>query len=107
MTVRGLEFWGQHINLIAYLYTPFYWLGAGPTFLMGTQAACLGLGPHRCTSSPATGSSPWHGFAFTLVTCFTRPCSSVSSANYPAGHMIITPFLFFLWSSSRCRPVEV
>ena len=44
MTVRGLEFWGQHINLVALLYVPFYWLGAGPAFLYISQAIVLGLG---------------------------------------------------------------
>ena len=33
MTVRGLNFWGHHINLIGVAFVPFYWLGAGPSFL--------------------------------------------------------------------------
>ncbi len=52
MTVRGLDFWGQHLNLIAYAFVPFYWLGAGPNFLFVAQAAVLGVRrgadlPHR------------------------------------------------------------
>ena len=26
VTVRGLEFWGHHVNLVALLFAPFYWL---------------------------------------------------------------------------------
>ena len=33
MTVRGMEFWGHHLNLIVVAFVPFYWLGAGPSFL--------------------------------------------------------------------------
>src|SRR6478736_713529 len=44
MTVRGLEFWGQHVNLVAVAYAPFYWLGAGPALLYISQAFVLGLG---------------------------------------------------------------
>jgi len=33
ITVRGIDMWGHHTNLIAFAYAPFYWLGAGPSFL--------------------------------------------------------------------------
>ena len=49
MTVRGLEFWGHHVNLVALLFAPFYWLGAGPAFLYVAQASCSGWAPCRCT----------------------------------------------------------
>lgn len=37
MTVRGLEFFGHHVNPILLLFVPFYWLGAGPLFLLSAQ----------------------------------------------------------------------
>ena len=33
LTVRGLNYFGHHVNLITLLFVPFYWLGAGPHFL--------------------------------------------------------------------------
>ena len=30
ITVRGIDVWGHHVNLIAFAFVPFYWLGAGP-----------------------------------------------------------------------------
>lgn len=33
ITIRGLDFWGHHVNPGMYLFAPFYWLGAGPRFL--------------------------------------------------------------------------
>ena len=43
MTVRGMEFWGHHLNLIVLAYVPFYWLGAGPSFLYVSQAVGLAV----------------------------------------------------------------
>ena len=44
MTMRGMTVWGHHVNLIAFAFAPFYWLGAGPELLVGVQAAVLALG---------------------------------------------------------------
>jgi hypothetical protein len=49
MTVRGMEFWGHHLNLVVLAFVPFYWLGAGPSFLYVAQA--VGWRPAR---SPST-----------------------------------------------------
>jgi len=39
MTVRGLDVFGHHGNFVFYLFAPFYWLGAGPKFLLAAQLA--------------------------------------------------------------------
>lgn len=44
MTIRGLHFWGFHGNYIMVLLAPFYWLGAGPTFLLFVQVASQASG---------------------------------------------------------------
>jgi len=33
VTIRGLNLFGHHVNLVTLLFVPFYWLGAGPHFL--------------------------------------------------------------------------
>src|SRR5437773_9522621 len=33
VTVRGLEYFGHHVNPITVLFVPAYWLSAGPHFL--------------------------------------------------------------------------
>ena len=45
MSVRGLDVWGHHVNLIAYAFAPFYRLGAGPEFLYVVQNVSIAL---RC-----------------------------------------------------------
>ncbi len=44
VTVRGLDLFGHHTNFILILLVPFYWLGAGPIFLLVVQVAAQGLG---------------------------------------------------------------
>jgi uncharacterized membrane protein len=44
VTVRGLDLFGHHSNFILLLLVPFYWLGAGPLFLLVVQVVAQGLG---------------------------------------------------------------
>lgn len=44
LTVRGLNYFGHHVNLITVLFVPFYWLGAGPHFLYVVETIALALG---------------------------------------------------------------
>jgi uncharacterized membrane protein len=44
VTVRGLEFFGHHVNPILLLFVPFYWLGAGPLFLLSAQVVVQASG---------------------------------------------------------------
>jgi uncharacterized membrane protein len=43
-TVRGLNILGHHMNVILPLLAPFYWLGAGPEFLLAVQVAAQASG---------------------------------------------------------------
>ena len=47
VTVRGLEFFGHHVNPILLLFVPFYWLGAGPLFLLVGPGGGAGVGRDR------------------------------------------------------------
>ncbi|MDQ3898162.1 MAG: DUF2079 domain-containing protein [Actinomycetota bacterium] len=44
ITLRGLNFWGHHVNVIGVVLVPFYWLGAGPAFLLAVQLASQAVG---------------------------------------------------------------
>lgn len=44
VTVRGLGYFGNHVNILSILLVPFYWLGAGPHFLYFIQTVALALG---------------------------------------------------------------
>jgi uncharacterized membrane protein len=44
VTVRGLEAFGHHVNVILFVFAPFYRLGAGPHFLLFVQVAAQASG---------------------------------------------------------------
>jgi len=44
ITIRGLEFFGHHVNPALLFFVPFYWLGAGPKFLLVAQVASQAAG---------------------------------------------------------------
>lgn len=44
ITIRGLSFWGHHVNPGMLLFAPFYWLGAGPRFLNTAMVVAFVLG---------------------------------------------------------------
>ena len=102
MTVRGLEFWGQHVNLVAVAYAPFYWLGAGPAFLYISQAFVLGLGalPAYLIARDRF-QRPWIGLAFALAYLMYAPIQWISWANFHPEALVITPFLFAWWFATR------
>ena len=103
VTVRGLEFWGHHVNLVAFLFAPFYWLGAGPSFLYVAQAFVLGLGalPVYLIARDRF-SNPWVGLAFAAAFLLYAPIQWISSANFHPEALVITPFLF-AWYLARRR----
>ncbi|MEA2973635.1 MAG: hypothetical protein QOG82_2093 [Actinomycetota bacterium] len=44
VTVRGLNLFGHHMNVILLLFVPFYWLGGGPLFLLVAQVVSQASG---------------------------------------------------------------
>ena len=44
VTIKGLNLFGHHMNPILVLFVPFYWLGAGPLFLLVVQVAAQASG---------------------------------------------------------------
>jgi uncharacterized membrane protein len=103
VTVRGLEFWGHHVNLVALLFAPFYWLGAGPSFLYVAQAFALGLGalPVYLIARDRF-ERPWVGVAFAAAYLLYAPIEWITSANFHPEALVVTPFLF-AWYFARRR----
>lgn len=44
ITIRGLDFWGHHVNIGLLLFAPASWLGAGPKFLDAAMVVAFVLG---------------------------------------------------------------
>jgi len=104
VTVRGIDFWGHHVNLIAFAFAPFYWLGAGPEFLYVVQAAALGAGaiPTYLIARDRIGD-PWIGFVFAVVYLLYAPIQWIAWANFHPEALVVTPLLFAWWFARNRR----
>lgn len=98
VTVRGMNYYGHHVNLVSVLYAPLYWLGAGPPVLALSQAVSLALGAvplfllvrHR-TGSPTLALVP-------AAAWLLHP--SVEWMTWWHWHpevMAVTPLLYAWW----------
>lgn len=104
MTVRGLEFWGHHVNLIALVFVPFYWLGAGPSFLYVAQATVMGLGavPTYLLARDKFASK-WMGTLFAFAFLLYAPVQWIVWANFHPEALVVTPLLAAWWCARAGR----
>ncbi len=104
MSVRGMNFWGHHFNVIAFLFVPAYWLGAGPEFLYVVQAIALALGaiPTYLIARDKL-RSPWMGLLFAVVYLMYAPVQWISWAMFHPEALVVTPFLFAWWFATKER----
>jgi uncharacterized membrane protein len=104
MTVRGMEFWGHHLNLIVLAYVPFYWLGAGPSFLYISQAVGLGAAaiPIYLIARDRF-LKPWMGLLFAVVYLMYAPIQWIAWANFHPESLVIAPLLFAWWFATQRR----
>ncbi len=104
MTVRGMEFWGHHLNLIVLAFVPFYWLGAGPSFLYVAQAVGLAAAafPVYLIARDRL-SRPWMGLLFAVVYLMYAPIQWISWANFHPEALVIAPLLYAWWFAGQRR----
>lgn len=103
-TVRGLEVFGFHVSPALYLYAPFYWLGAGPSFLNITMVAALTLGaiPVFLAARHHLGNE-WHALLVAVVFLVNYVGQWMLQETFHPEVMAITPLLFAYLASLRRR----
>ncbi len=101
-TVRGLDYFAHHVNVISMLFVPFYWLGAGPHLLIVVH-----------TLDVAAGAIPlWLLARDRLESRWLALVPSAAYLLYPAVNWVtwwayhpdslsITPLLFSYWLAVR------
>ena len=104
MTMRGMNVWGHHVNLVAFAFAPLYWLGAGPETLVAVQAAVLALGavPVHLIARARIGSA-WAGLVFAVAYLLYPPTGWLAWANFHPEALSITPLLFAWWFGRERR----
>jgi uncharacterized membrane protein len=104
MTVRGMEFWGHHLNLIVVAFMPFYWLGAGPSFLYIAQAVGLAAAAFPVyLIARDRFARPWMGLVFAVVYLMYAPIQWISWANFHPESLVVAPLLYAWWFATHRR----
>ncbi|HEX4979756.1 MAG TPA: DUF2079 domain-containing protein [Acidimicrobiales bacterium] len=104
VTVRGMNYYGHHVNLVSVLYVPLYWLGAGPHSLALTQAAALATGavPLWLLAAKRTGSG-WVALAPAAAWLLHPSVEWISWWHWHPEAMAVTPLLFAWWFAVERR----
>jgi uncharacterized membrane protein len=104
ITLRGMNMWAHHINLVGYLYAPFYWMGAGIRFLLISQAVVLGLGafPVYQLAKRRFGAG-WMCTAVAIAYLLSAPLEWLTLQTYHPEALAITPILFAVWYAEAHR----
>jgi uncharacterized membrane protein len=104
ITVRGLDVWGHHLNLIFLVLAPFYWLGAGPEFLYVVQNSVIALAalPVYLIARERFGR-PSVGLLFALAYLMYAPVQWISWINFHPEALCIAPFMFAWWFAIKKR----
>jgi uncharacterized membrane protein len=102
VTVRGLDYFAHHVNLISLAFAPFYWLGAGPHFLIVVHTAVVALGavPLWLLARDRLGR-PWLALVVPLAYLLHPAVHWVTWWAYHPDSLAITPLLFAWWLATR------
>jgi len=102
VTIRGLNFFGHHVNLITLLFVPFYWLGAGPHFLYLAETLILAMGaiPVWLIARDRFNSS-WGALIPAASYLLYPSLQWINWWHFHPDALIITPLLFAWWFQSR------
>ena len=104
MTERGMDVWGHHVNLVFYLFAPFYRLGAGPEFLYIVQNFTLGLAALPVyLIAKEKFKRPSVGLVYALAYLMYAPIQWISWINFHPEAMCIAPFMFAWYFATKKR----
>ncbi|MDQ1394304.1 MAG: hypothetical protein QOF30_3281 [Acidimicrobiaceae bacterium] len=102
VTVRGLDYFAHHVNLISMAFVPFYWLGAGPHLLIVVHTLVVACGaiPLWLLARDRLENA-WLALAPPLAYLLYPATNWVTWWAYHPDSLAITPLLFAYWLAVR------
>ena len=103
-TIRGLDYFGHHVNIITLLFAPAYWLGAGPHFLYAVETAWLAAGaiPIWLLGRDRLQSS-WMALGLSAAYLLYPSVEWINWWHFHPDALIIAPLMFAYWLATRQR----
>jgi uncharacterized membrane protein len=101
VTVRGLNYFGHHVNLITLLFVPAYWLGAGPHCLYLVETVVMAAGALPVWLLARDKTSPWVALVPAAAFLLFPSLEWINWWHFHPDALIITPLLFAWWCASR------
>lgn len=104
LTIRGLNYFAHHVNLITLAIVPFYWLGAGPhlLYLIETIVMATGAVPIWLLARDRLGNA-WTALGLSAAYLLYPSLEWINWWHFHPDALIITPLLFAYWLASRHR----
>ena len=104
VTVKGLDLFGHHTNLILLAFVPFYWLGAGPPFLLVVQVASQASGAIAVFLLARDRlADRWLALALAAVLLLNPTYQYLVWEYFHPDALAIAPLLFAYWAARAKR----
>jgi uncharacterized membrane protein len=103
-TIRGLNYFGQHVNLVTLLFVPAYWLGAGPHFLFAVETVWISAGavPIWLLGRDRM-QNPWIPLGLSAAYLLYPSTEWINEWMFHPDALIIAPLMFAYWLATRRR----
>jgi uncharacterized membrane protein len=104
VTIRGLELFGHHANVFLFLLVPFYWLGAGPVFLLVVQVLAQASGAIAVfLLARDLLRSKWAGVVLAAALLLNPTYQWLTWEFFHPDAVAIGPLLFAYWAARGKR----
>lgn len=103
-TIRGLNYFGQHVNIVTLLFVPAYWLGAGPHFLFVVETVWMAVAavPIWLLGRDRMGSD-WLPLGISAAYLLYPSVEWINEWMFHPDALIIAPLMFAYWLATRQR----
>lgn len=98
VSLRGLNYFGHHVNFITVLFVPAYWFGAGPHFLYAVETIWLAAGaiPIWLLGRDRLQSG-WLALGLSAAYLLYPSVEWINQWQFHPDALIITPLMFAYW----------
>ncbi|MCZ7535767.1 MAG: DUF2079 domain-containing protein [Acidimicrobiia bacterium] len=105
VTVRGIDLYGHHFNVVFLLFAPFYWLGAGPHFLLAVQVVAQASGAVAVylLARDRFDGARWLAVAMAAVLLLNPTYQYLAWEFFHPDALSIAPLLFAYWAAREKR----